>query len=130
MLHNKYQKFRTTSCWQEYRKQRNLVTKCKRKSINQYFTERCLGGPKSKDFWPTIKPFLTNKGNNTSKDTILSENDHIITDQQDICDIFNNFFVNVAKDIGDPGVIIDEKHPSIVHIDNIMNCKKVYTLVM
>ena len=29
--------------------------------------ERCAGGPKSKDFWPTIKPFLTNKGNVNQK---------------------------------------------------------------
>jgi hypothetical protein len=34
------------------------LTKLKRKSLNQYFVERCVGGPKSKDFWPTIKPFF------------------------------------------------------------------------
>jgi hypothetical protein len=41
---------------------RNLVNKIKRKSIREYFIERCVGGPKQKDFWPTIKPFITNKG--------------------------------------------------------------------
>ena len=35
----------------------NLVTKLKRRSVNQYFIERCVGGCKAKDFWPTVKPF-------------------------------------------------------------------------
>jgi hypothetical protein len=48
--------------WDKYRTQRNLVKKIKRKSIREYFIERCVGGPKLKDFWPTIKSFITNKG--------------------------------------------------------------------
>ena len=31
-------------------------------SIRHYFSERCAGGPKSKHFWSTVKPFLSNKG--------------------------------------------------------------------
>jgi hypothetical protein len=45
-------------------------------------------GPKSKDFWPTSKPFLSSKGCNTSKDTILTENENLITDQKQVCEIF------------------------------------------
>ena len=62
MLYNKFQKFNTTKNWEAYRLQRNLVTKLKKQSVNNYFIERCTGGPKSKDFWPTVKPFLSNKG--------------------------------------------------------------------
>ena len=40
-------------------RQRNRVTKLKKTSMRVYFFERCAGGPKSKDFWPTIKPFLS-----------------------------------------------------------------------
>jgi hypothetical protein len=29
------------------------------RSLRTYFYERCVGGPKSTDFYPTIKPFLT-----------------------------------------------------------------------
>jgi hypothetical protein len=39
--------------WENYRKQRNHVNKVKKKSIQNYFFERCVGGPKSSDFWPT-----------------------------------------------------------------------------
>jgi hypothetical protein len=66
------------------------LTKLKRKSLNQYFVERCDGGPKSKDVWPTIKPFLSNKGCNTSKDTILTENANLITNQKQACEIFGD----------------------------------------
>jgi hypothetical protein len=43
--------------WEIYRKQRNLVNKIKKQSIRNNVIERCAGGPKSKHFWPTIKPF-------------------------------------------------------------------------
>jgi hypothetical protein len=55
---------------------------------------------KSKDFWPTVKPFLTNKDIVNQKDTVLSEKDVLITKQDEVCEIFNNFFDNVAKNIG------------------------------
>ena len=56
-----------------------------------------LGGSKSRDFWNTIEPFLTNKGTICSKNTVLLENEKLITDQKEICDIFNDFYVHVAK---------------------------------
>jgi hypothetical protein len=46
--------------------------------MKTYFYERCLGGPKSSDFWPTIKPFLSNKSNNCRKDIILEEDNKIV----------------------------------------------------
>ena len=58
------------------------------------------------DFWPTIKPFLSKSSQGGSSSTIvLSEDNKIITDQNEVANIFNNHFVNVAKDIGniDPG---------------------------
>ena len=93
-------KCKTKSNWEKYRQQRNLVTKIKKKSIKTYFFERCIGGPKSKDCWPTIKPFITNKGSHFTKNIILCEKDEIINDQNMIAECFNDFFINVAKDIG------------------------------
>jgi hypothetical protein len=43
------------------------------------------GAHKSKDFWPTVKPLLTNKGNGNQKDT---DNYVLITKQDEVCDIF------------------------------------------
>ena len=118
MLYNKFQKYNKSKNWEAYRRQRNYVTKLKSKSINTYVIERCAGGPKSKDFWPTVKPFLTNKGNVNQKDTVLSENDVLITKQDEVCEIFNNFFVNVANNIGNNQINVDGDHPSILEIKN------------
>ena len=97
MLFNKYKRNKTPKTWEKFRRQRNLVTSLRRRSLNKYFIDRCTGGCKSETFWSTVKPFLTNKGNKITKDTILDENESIKTDQKEICNIFNNFFVNVAK---------------------------------
>jgi ERCC4-related helicase len=48
MLRSKFEKYKTNKTWEAYRKQRNLVTKLKRKSVHTYFQERCTGGQKSK----------------------------------------------------------------------------------
>ncbi|KAK2186232.1 hypothetical protein NP493_209g00006 [Ridgeia piscesae] len=50
MFSNKYKTRRTPANWEAYRMQRNLCTR-----------EVCRW---SKDFWPTVKPFLLNKGTN------------------------------------------------------------------
>ena len=54
----------------------------------------------AKDLWPTIKPFLSKKGSGCGSEIILSENNKIISDQKEVCNVFNSYFVNVAKDIG------------------------------
>jgi hypothetical protein len=109
MFYNKFQKYNNSKNWEAYRRQRNYVTKLKSKSINTYFIERCAGGPKSKDFWPIVKPFLTNKGNVNQKDTVLSENDVLIT-KQEVCEI--------KKIIGNNQINVDGDHPSILEIKN------------
>ena len=84
--------------------------------MNKYFIDRCVGGCRSADFWPTIKPFLSSKGNKTSKSVILNENNSLINDQKQVCEIFNDFFVNVAKNIGTNSLPVDENHPQ--HTEN------------
>ena len=123
MLFHKFQKCRSSRNWENFRKQRNLVVSMKRKSMNKYFIDRCVRGCKSADFWPTIKPFLTNKGNKISKDVILKENNSLINDQNQICEVFNDyFFINVAKNIGTNSLPADEHHPSILKIKENNKC--------
>ena len=110
----KFLKHKTNENWHKFTKQRNFVTKLKRQSIKLYFAERCGGGTGSKDFWPTIRPFLTNKGTQSSETITLSENTKLITDTNEICEKFNTFFINVAKDIGEEnGPLVSGDHPSI-----------------
>jgi hypothetical protein len=50
-MHNKYIKYKSKSNWENYRQQRNLVTKIKKKSIKTYFVERCIvSGPNQSIF--------------------------------------------------------------------------------
>ena len=122
--HNKYMKNKSKENWEQFRCLRNLKTKVKRESIQTYFNERCGGGPKSKDFWPTIKPFLSSKSTNkSSNNIILKENDnlHVVSDQTSVCELLNTFYVNIAKNIGiDSSTSNCEKHPSIVKIESQM----------
>ena len=67
----------------------------------------------------TIKPFLSKKGSSGSNEIILSENDRIVSDQTEVCNIFNNYFVTVAKDIGNDSLQFKDDfsdHPSIQKI--------------
>ena len=88
---------RSKKNWETYRQQRNFVNKLRWQSIRNYFVEHCTGSSKQKDFWPTIKPFLTNKDSHFQNNIILSNNDEIINNQSDVAEIFINYFVNAAN---------------------------------
>ena len=97
MLFNKFKKSKTPANWELYRKQRNHVTKLKKASMRVYFFERCAGGPKSKDFWPTIKPFLSKKGSDGGSEVILCEENKVISDQAEVCTLFNSFLAHLSR---------------------------------
>jgi hypothetical protein len=42
----------------------------------------------------------------------LNEDDKLLNDQSEISNVFNNFFVNVAKDRGKDSTPINDCHPS------------------
>lgn len=51
--------------------------------------DRCGGGPKSKDFWPTIKPFLSSKQQaKGSNEIILQIDDNLISNQAEVRNTF------------------------------------------
>ena len=120
---NNYNMNKTSENWKIYTKWRNNKTKTKRESISVYFQERCGGGPKSKDFWPTIKPFLSQKST-TKNDSniILKEGDSLIADQKQVCEKMNTFYVNIAQNIGiENDTPVNDKHPSIEKIKENAN---------
>ena len=55
-------------------------------------------------------------------ETILSENDVLITKQDEVCEIFNNYFVNVAKNIG---VIVQR----LIMLTSVLFTLKITTLI-
>jgi hypothetical protein len=63
-----------------------------------YFENNCKRTDKS--FWNTMRPFMTNKSRGHQSSINLDENGDIITDPQKVSEIFNEFFITVASDIG------------------------------
>ena len=73
------------------------MTKLKREYVKLYFAESCGGwgesggGAKSKGFWPTIRPFLTNKGSICDEKITIAESNKVLTDTNEICEKSNTF---------------------------------------
>ena len=78
---------------------RNKRVKLRLSSKCKYFEQRCDCGPENQHFWPTIKPFITNKCK-SNKDIILCENDNIINHPSEVANIFNDYFTAIADGIG------------------------------
>ena len=87
-----------------------------------YFLERCGGGPKSKDFWPTIKPFLSQTRTTKSNGNIvLKEDNNLISEQSVVCEKMNDFYINIAKNIGiEKAEAVNKEHSSIKKISNYL----------
>jgi predicted nucleic acid-binding Zn ribbon protein len=83
MYHNKFLKQKTDNNWEAYRKQRNLVTKLKKKtSIKTYFFDRTAGDKNIKidKTHPSINKIETNR---TNKDKLFFKpiNEDFVTKQ-------------------------------------------------
>ena len=60
-LTNKVNRYKSNENWKEFRKQRNICTKIKRKANISHFTN-LRKNSSSNEFWKTVKPFITYKG--------------------------------------------------------------------
>ena len=114
MARNKFHKS-GKQYWQENRRQRNLVVSLRKQSLRKYFSQRCT--KKNKTVWKTISPFMTNKHTRNDNNIILREGDNTVVDNKAMCEIFNDYFANIASSIGfeDQIVCVDsaiEKHNS------------------
>ena len=73
----------------------------------------------NKLFWKSIKPFFSDKASNSSKITLVEENN--ISDEEETANIMNNYFINVTKTlnlkkqlgVGCSGINEFENHISI-----------------
>jgi len=126
MARNKYYKYRTGAYHVKYKQKRNTVNAIKRKNMASYIKDKCHLGCKSKDFWPTMKPFFS-KTSLLDNDIILRESGKLITDEKEICETFNDFFTQIGNNIGTQEntnqpihnlINAYSNHPSITTINN------------
>ena len=99
MAQNRFRKYRDSTSWENYRKARNTFVKLNRISLSNYFKEKCNSGTQSRSFWDVVRPFITDKCV-LSNDIMLCENNSVVTNNETLVDIFNNFFENAIADIG------------------------------
>ena len=136
-LRNRYLKLRTSVSKIAYTKQRkrnytvNLLRKKKKICYNNLDFNNITD---NKQFWRNVKPLLSDKISESSKITLVNNN-RIVSDDREICNIFNEFFVKVVPNlniseftgsdnlhenvIGDSVQSIlykDRNHPSIIKI--------------
>ena len=48
----------------------------------------------SKNFWKTVKPFISNKTNRNESDIILIENNKVIKDRKNVANTLNEYFIS------------------------------------
>ena len=127
MARIKFQRF-GKAYWEGNRRHRNNVAKIRKSSMRIYLEKNCK--KHDKQFWRTISPFMSDKKFRNGSNIILNENGETKTDAAQVSEIFNDFFISTASEIGHNEDIasvpqaIDEyaDHPSVIlikrHYDN------------
>ena len=84
---------------QNYVKLRNnKVVKLKKKSVQTYFNRKCNTQSGSKDFYKTVRPFLSDKAHSSSSsNVILREEDVLVTNPVHVAEVFNTYYASVAE---------------------------------
>ena len=128
---NCFHKTRSDENWLLYKTQRNLCTKLLRKTKKDYFSTlnpKLVSG--NKNFWRTIKPYFSDKGN-FSNEIMISEKDCIVSDNRRLSEIFNEHFINITKTLDlKPSIIYTTTSlPEIIEAFNDHpSIKKIFSL--
>ena len=101
MLRRKCKTVSSKDSWGKYRKQRNFVTKLHKQSIIKYTKDKCISTKNGSDFWKTVKPLISDKHRGTNSISLM-ENETVINDSEQVANILNNYFSNIAENIGNP----------------------------
>ena len=82
----------------KHKRQRNLYVSLRRKAIKQYFSNITSKGiVTNKEFWKTIRPFLTNKGCLENSDIMLINDDEMVADDKTLAKTFNEHYINTVE---------------------------------
>ena len=99
-LESKYYKTGDQEMGRLYRKQKNFCSRLYKKERKKYYAKLDIKKiTDNKKFWKTMKPFVTDKGINSDKITLI-ENDKILHEDGEVAEILNNFFSDAPKNLG------------------------------
>ena len=99
-LRYQFLKAKTSEAKLKYNKQRNLCVSLLRKTKRNYYENLNLNDiSDNKKFWTTMKPLFCNKIKSVENIT-LDENGKLVRNEQEVANIFNDFFVNIVPNLG------------------------------
>ena len=93
ILSRKFKKNRTQDNWVNYKKQRNIVTTLKRKSMKSYFIHASTDCSHPGEFWKKFKPLLPSKCAPPQNIQLLEEG-RLITNNTEVANVFNKYFTD------------------------------------
>ena len=89
---HQFLKMKISEAKAKYNKQRNICVSLTRKAKRNYICD-------NKKIWATVKPLFSNKIK-SAENIVLSENGKLIKDEEEVVNIFNDFFVNILPSLG------------------------------
>ena len=111
-LRNKFLNSKSDIDRKAYNKQHNFCVSLIKKAKKGFFSSlNSRDITDNKIFWKTVKPFLTDKIKTKSRITLIEKtndgnlaesSEEIISDDKDVAEIFNNFFVNIVPNLKIP----------------------------
>ena len=108
-LKNKYLRNKTSENREAYKKQRNTCVYMFRKGKKNLLDAKTVID--NKLFWKVINPSFSDKACGSENITLI-ENEEIINNEKEICEIFNNFFSDIVTNLNIP------KIPCSVNVDS------------
>ena len=91
---------RRETLYNEYKSYRNKIIFSIKNSKSKYFKQRFEKNKNSiSETWKGIKSIISCKKNNNIQPLTLNHNNQVITNLNEVVNIFNDFFVNVGPDI-------------------------------
>ena len=97
-LKNRYKKWPSRKNFFASKKQKNICSNLNKKMENNYFskvTSNVVMG--KKQFWNTVKPFLTSKGFLHNEGIDLHTGDKTVTDCNELAKKFNEYYINIIQ---------------------------------
>ena len=124
-LKSKFTKKRNHINWCNYKRQRNRCLSILRKTKKEYFNSLNIKQVSdNKLFWKSVERFFSDKAFNSSKITLAEEN-NIISDEEEIANIMNNYFINVTKTLNTQKQI-DAGRSDINEFENHISIKMIH----
>ena len=93
ILFRKFKSNPSDDNWNQFKKQRNLVTTLKRNSMKSYFIQASAECTHPGEFWKKFKPLLPSKSTQQQQIQLMEEG-RLITDNVEIANIFNKHFTH------------------------------------